>query len=400
MIQLISSPPEGTKLRPESALEKRTDDEIVTALKECPTQIHSQKNIWAFWDKGFENLRGWQKRNIIGWVRKMGPEWTVRVLDNVKGSRTNLLNFVDTSDLPESVVQQKMDGQHAGQHLSDLIRLPLLHRHGGIYLDVGVFLLGDLEASLWNRIADPTSEFRIGGFAHEHRKNSWGSLQNFCIVAQKGEKLLQVWQRIMLEIWKDHTGSNGLAKHPIFDGVSAEINPRVLLTIKPGSEELLQDYWVNLLAWEKLKATVDSATDFNGPEYVQKHVLLLDPMQEAFAAEVRTRLNTYRLFQMLASPKESKGQELDPALHAEASALVDFLLSKSTVMKLYHGHGYMRAPPLATFWEMSGNEDVDIRPGTFGEYLRHTSETVEQDRKVQPIVLPAYPGPIVRQPLP
>jgi hypothetical protein len=162
----------------------------------------------------------------------------------------------------------------------------------------------------------------------------------------------------------------------------------------------LLDYWVNLLAWEKLKVTIDSESNFNGPEYVRKHVLLLDPMQESFAAEVRTRLNTPRLFALLTCPRDNNAVGVDPALRAEAKALVDYLLSSSTLLKLYHGHGYMLAPPLATFWEAPGNEDADARRGTFGELLRYGGEVVDQLREVKPVVLPAYEGPVLRGALP
>ena len=393
--------PNGTQVLSSSRQDSRTDDGIIASLISPPSEVISQKNVWAFWDKGFVKLRGWQKRNVIGWVRKLGPTgWTVRVLDSIQGSPSNVLNYLDPADLPHAVVSGNMDWPHMGQHVSDLVRLPLLHQFGGIYLDVGVLLLGDLQGSLWNRIADPESQYRIGGFAHQHRSNSWGSLQNFCLVAQKGEEILQRWQRIMLEVWKERTSSDGLVKHPVFEGVPAEPNARVMMTIKPGSEALLQDYWVNLLAWEKLKVTIDEKCGFNGPDYVQKHVLLLDPMQEAFAAEVHTRLNTYRLFQMLTCQRDTTAAGVDPTLHAEATALVDYLLTSSTVVKLYHGHGYMLAPPLATFRDAPGNDDADARPGTFGEYLRYAGETIDQQRAVPPLELPVYSGPVLHQPLP
>ncbi|RHZ54274.1 hypothetical protein CDV55_104921 [Aspergillus turcosus] len=392
--------PAGTSILPSSTQDTRSDEEISASLVNPPAEVTSQKNIWAFWDKGFNQLHGWQKRNVIGWVRKLGPSWTVRVLDYVEASPTNLLKYVDASNLPEAIVNRSMTGAHSGQHVSDLVRLPLLYQYGGIYLDIGVMLLGDIEESLWRKIEDPQSDYRIGGFAHEHRQNSWGSMQNFCIAAQKGEEIIQRWHRVMLEVWQGRSSSQGLVRHPTFDGVPAEPNPRVLMSINPGTEEMLLDYWVNLLAWEKLKVTVDDASGFNGPEYVRKHVLLLEPMQEAFAADVYIRLNTIRLFRMLTCPRDITVEGLDPVLHSEAKALVDYLLTSSTVMKLYHGHGYMLAPPLATFWEVLGNKDADVRRGTFGEYLRYAGEIIDQQRKVQPLSLAVYDGPIVRGRLP
>lgn len=392
--------PPGTKALSSSKLDTRTEEEIIESLLNPNTDVTSQKNVWAFWDKGFAQMHGWQKRNVIGWARKLGPSWTIRVVDYVEGSVSNLTNYVDSEDLAESVLHRTMSGAHLGQHVSDLLRVLLLYKYGGIYLDVGVMVLGDLEEIFWKKISDPQSPYRIGGFAHEHRKNSWGSLQMFCIVAEKGEEILLRWHRVMLAVWKGRTSSAGITHHPIFDGVPSEPNPRVLMAIKPGSEGVLLDYWVNLLAWEKLKVTIDETSGFNGPEYIQKHVLLLNPMQEAFAAEVRTRMDTAKLFKMLTTSREATAEGVDPALKAEAKALVDYLLTSSTVMKLYHGHGYMLMKPLATFWEEPGNEDADVKPGTFGEYLRYAGEIIDQQREVLPLSLSAYDGPVVHGALP
>ena len=403
MARLSLDLPAGTQALPASASDKLTDESIIASLTNPPTEVTSQKNIWAFWDKGFTHLHGWQQRNVIGWVRKLGPlGWTIRVVDFVPSSPTNVLTYIPPTDLPSALLNRTMAGAHSGQHISDLVRLPLLHAHGGIYLDIGVLLLGNLDTSLWERITSPSTPYRIGGFAHQHRANSWGSLQNFCIAAQKGAPVLLRWQRIMLAAWEGRTSAAGLVNHPVFAGVPAEPNPRVLMTIKPGSEALLMDYWVNLLAWEKLKVTVDATPgrEFDGPEFVRKHVLLLDPMQESFAAEVRTRLNTYRLYQMLVCPRDAAAEGVDAALHAEAKGLVEYLLANSSVLKLYHGHGYMLAPPLATFWEAAGNEDADARAGTFGELLRYGGEIVDQQREVQPLALPAYDGPVLHEALP
>jgi hypothetical protein len=289
-----------------------------------------------------------------------------------------------------------MSGPHSAQHTSDLIRLPLLYRFGGIYLDVGIMLFGNIERTFWDKVSRPDSPYRVGGFTHQHRINSWGSLHNFSIAAVKGEELIWRWHQVMLEVWKGRTHCTGMHKHPLFKDVPAEFSPRVLMVINDGWETNLADYSVHMLAWEKLKVTVDLTSRWNGPEYFQKHVLLYNPI-EAFAADFRTRLNTYRLFQMLSSPRDAPGP--DPTLYAEAQALIDYVITNSTMMKLYRGHGHMKVKTLVSFWEESEKENADVQPGTFGEYLRYAGEVIDQQREVTPMPLPPYSGPVVTGPL-
>jgi hypothetical protein len=52
----------------------------------------------------------WSKRNIINWVRLLGSEWTVRVLDTVDGSPLHTSDYVDAALLPTSFSQETMDG--------------------------------------------------------------------------------------------------------------------------------------------------------------------------------------------------------------------------------------------------------------------------------------------------
>ncbi|PWY82008.1 hypothetical protein BO70DRAFT_429120 [Aspergillus heteromorphus CBS 117.55] len=92
-------------------------------------------------------------RNVIAWVRRLGPQWTVRVLDEA-----NLRLFLDAAVLPGAVNQRTMDGPSAGPHTADLIRLPLLYRYGGVWMDVGTLLF-----ICWRVLADPATPYEMTG---------------------------------------------------------------------------------------------------------------------------------------------------------------------------------------------------------------------------------------------
>ena len=110
---------------PHSRLDPRTDEEIAETL--CTYRpVSSEKNVWAFWDKGFRELRPWCRRNILAWVRRLGPSWTVRVLDLVPDSPNHVYQFVTPDNFPATFNEGTMDGPNRAQHASDFTRLAVL----------------------------------------------------------------------------------------------------------------------------------------------------------------------------------------------------------------------------------------------------------------------------------
>lgn len=65
--------------------DKRTSEEILDSLTQY-IPVTSEKNVWAYWHAGVEAMPKWCQHNVIDWVRIIGSEWTVRVLDTVPGS--------------------------------------------------------------------------------------------------------------------------------------------------------------------------------------------------------------------------------------------------------------------------------------------------------------------------
>lgn len=128
--------PPGLKLIPPEKLDLRSDEEIEAWLQ-TRHPVTSDKNVWAFWHSGYKNMAPWVQRNIINWVRRLGSDWTVHLLDRVPGSETNVSHLVDSSFFPDCFNNGTMDGPSVGAHSGDLIRLPLLWLYGGIWIDAG-----------------------------------------------------------------------------------------------------------------------------------------------------------------------------------------------------------------------------------------------------------------------
>ena len=60
----------------------------------------------------------------------------------------------------------EMEGEHAGQHTSELVRLAVLYHHGGVFLDVSILMLRDPDALCWASLADERSPHRVSAWYH------------------------------------------------------------------------------------------------------------------------------------------------------------------------------------------------------------------------------------------
>lgn len=156
--------PEGLRNIPENEFDLRPDVEIDQDLLH-PKPIGDEKCIWLFWHSGYQHMHPYTKRNVRGWHRRFSSQgWTTRVIDCQLESVLNISNYPDVSDpnlFPQAFKNGAISGEYALQHTSDLVRFPLLLKYGGIYADVGLIQIGDLDR-LWHEVvANPVSLFEV-----------------------------------------------------------------------------------------------------------------------------------------------------------------------------------------------------------------------------------------------
>lgn len=86
--------------------------------------LSMNKNIWMLWYQG-EDSAPWLVRQCIESWRKHNPQFNIIVLDSL-----TIKNYID---LPANIDFLSM------QMLSDLVRLELLSRYGGVWVDATVY---------------------------------------------------------------------------------------------------------------------------------------------------------------------------------------------------------------------------------------------------------------------
>lgn len=357
------SPPDGFTYSP--ARDIRPDVDIISSLTSYQN-VTSDQNVWAFWDAGWQNMRPWCQRNIINWVRRLGPEWTIRVLDNVSGSENHFSKYISSSSLPSALNEGSISGPP--QHISDLLRLPLLYIHGGAWMDTGMVLLRHLDDICWRVILDPASPFEMAGVLMPLRKEA-GTILNGFIATKRGNEMIKRWHDIYCKLWEGKTSAEGFSSHPILAHLSPlqvqleRLNCPPLLI----PTEALGDYLAHFLAFERLQCLIDPSDGFDGAGYFMSKIFLIKAEDHLYYAQRITGWDGRKQYNMLTTKVDSEAKG-----YAEAKGFVESILRHSVMMKLSHG------PPcglenLASIWDQEDHSEDDIATGTFANYLRYGS---------------------------
>ncbi|KAI1110405.1 hypothetical protein F5Y14DRAFT_444004 [Nemania sp. NC0429] len=399
----------GLRYLPEDEIDHRTDAEIEELVDSYRPVTH-EKNCWAFWHSGFKNMPRWCKRNLTGWVRRLGPGWDVRCTDLVDGSPNHVFNFVSTEYLPKCLVEKGMTGKTPNQHASDLIRLPLVYLVS-VWMDCGTVLLVSFDTSFWNLLEDRECPYEVFMVNFQYRKHE-GQILCGLVAARKNNPFIWRWWRVFFELWKDRTECAGLRYHPLIrhlgliDGTNAE---RIGIGGPTGnSAHIMVDYLAQDYCFERVRLLVDRDGDWDGPAYYRKHICFLHVEREywKYAALMPTEMHP-KLMSLPFKPEMTRESDnadapgLLPGAAALAATPEDKLDEKtlqqaardwltniaSSCLAVKFSGGYWWpesgwAMPLAVTWVLPDHEDDDIAPGTWAEWFRYASTHLQQTRQV------------------
>jgi len=165
-------------------------------------------------------------------------------------------------DLPEYVVRKYKEGRMTRAHFSDICRVELLYRHGGIWLDATDFVTRDFPK--W--LLDEDFFIYMGG---NYVSGSYAFVQNCFFRSRRGNYILGAWREAILEYWKH--------------------------------EDSAVDYFVHqLLFWRVISRNPRAAELFSAMPKISQdgtHLLWFDNRDKPFDREVFDRLASGALFQ-------------------------------------------------------------------------------------------------------
>ncbi len=150
----------------------------------------SSDKVWICWLSGMENAP-----EIVQLCYRSA-------ITHLRGKEIILLtreNIADYVTLPDYILTKWHDGLISDTHFTDILRLELLIRYGGMWLDATVFLSGDyipdyfFESDLFFYQC-----LKPGRDGHSTYISSW------LMSAKTNQRVLMATQHLLYEYWKDH----------------------------------------------------------------------------------------------------------------------------------------------------------------------------------------------------
>jgi len=372
--------PQGVHAVPAHLLDLRTDSEIDHDLLH-PKPVSDEKNIWFFWHSGYTHMHPYTKRNIRAWHRRFSMQgWKIRVLNRLPSSPLNVANFLDISDpgiFPLAFMDGTIGGDYAPQHTSDLVRWPLLIKYGGVYADVGLMQIGDLDR-LWSAtVGNPASQFELLSY------NAGGveerSLTNYFLCSGRNNPLFVRCHKLLLKLWAadgGKTSTDGMHSSPLLKGVPL-MGEGASYTIEDGEKKIgpeeasrmLTDYIIQGQVMTMVMGLIDEDDGWDEPKYVAEHIYAIEYMVGSQLINQMTEWDGKKAFDLmsLSLPKEG---EVENSEQKQAREIVEMCLQKSFGFKLAHGLILrVLGDTLGSLWRK--NENSDNVPATYAYWLRH-----------------------------
>lgn len=191
--------------------------------------LKGSKNIFLYWHQGEENIPFAHKINIINIRSRLAKsKWNVIVTSLVKGSPFYIENFIKLPDYFFSIKDKIVDQSALHGNQSDIIRLRLLEKYGGVYFDTSVILLKNSieEIKLYKALFEK-EEIELAGYTNFTftRKNSDGTnyfenakdgLELCILYAKKNSHFLKIFNEEIDSYWLWKRKDKSYKEYPDF----------------------------------------------------------------------------------------------------------------------------------------------------------------------------------------
>ena len=156
------------------------------------TDTEMNKTIWILWLQGWDSAP-WLPQQVVQSWRVQNPGWSVILV-----TETNLKEYVDDIDYLYS-------DSISPQAKSDIVRLSLLSKHGGVWADATLLCLQPLDS--WIEDSLRASNFWMyhgtgGGMDIMEGPASW------FIVSKKGSYIINKWKDACDTYWNERSSTD------------------------------------------------------------------------------------------------------------------------------------------------------------------------------------------------
>ena len=180
------------------------------------TALEHKRNkiIWFCWLQGIENAPEVVKACYNSLTRLTG--YSLIVIDEK--------NWREYIDLPDYIIRRREKKQIPPAHFSDLLRLELLIKYGGTWIDSTVLCTGvnnDNENANVNYLDTDLFMFQYT----QPGSSEWGGIGNWFITACTNNEVLMVLRDMLYAYWQEHDCVLNYYLFHLFFGMLREVFP-------------------------------------------------------------------------------------------------------------------------------------------------------------------------------
>lgn len=158
---------------------------------ECAPKVHHPEHLWFCWLQGLDDAPPIVKRCYES-LKTHLPQKDIHVITNA-----NLYEYIE---LPDYIMEKYAAGLIPPALFSDLIRLELLIRYGGYWIDATVFMTDDRLITRIDDLPLFMYSFFYFGFNPEIMR-----LNNWLILSTTNNNILSLTQSLLYAYWKEKT---------------------------------------------------------------------------------------------------------------------------------------------------------------------------------------------------
>lgn len=181
----------AVELKIQNKLRKKFRKEIAGLhhqTKDSPSIQPTNKTIWIFWWQGIEDAPEIVKICYQSVVEHM-KEWKVILLTEN--------NYKHYTNIPDFIMEKVSKGTITLTHFSDILRLDLLIRRGGLWLDATVLCTnGDIPHVIIQSSLFVYQTQKPGADGHASLLSSW------CMWAKRENHILKATQSLLYTYWR------------------------------------------------------------------------------------------------------------------------------------------------------------------------------------------------------
>jgi hypothetical protein len=189
----------------------------------------TEKNIFLYWDKGERNLPLIHKMNLENIQKRLKKtNWNVVLTSLDKQSKYYIENLIDLPKYFFTMKTKTNDLSMLGGNQSDIVRLRLLEKYGGVYFDISTILLKNNieDIYLYSQLIG-SKNYQLAGYTNVTftRKKSDGTyyfkdakdgIELGVLFAKKNSNIIKILNNEIDKYWQWKTKDKIYIDYPLF----------------------------------------------------------------------------------------------------------------------------------------------------------------------------------------